>query len=230
MTMLIENRTPPRSSLLPSPVVIRPLLPTDAGLLYAMHLRSSPESIYYRYLQYRRPTLDELAKVCQLAPHRGAGLVATLPEADVIVGLAYYVRESHGSEPTAEPGILVEDRFQGQGIGRKLWQQLQQQAQQSGIRWLRVLADPNNHRLARLVQGSDWPYAAKFSRDLNEYLVALNPPPALRLWSASAGRPQPPGIEPVIRPLGGQLAHNANEQRRRDHEPIRQITSRQLVQ
>jgi GNAT superfamily N-acetyltransferase len=116
-----------------------------------MPQRLSPESVYYRYLQYRRPTLAEIAAVCQLAPERGAGFVATLPaEPTTIVGVAYYVREAYTLEPTAEPGILVEDRFQAQGIGRRLWQQLQHHAQANGLRRLRVLPHPNNQRLARL--------------------------------------------------------------------------------
>ncbi|MCB0084193.1 MAG: hypothetical protein KDE47_24810, partial [Caldilineaceae bacterium] len=107
-------------------VTVRPLQPADADSIFAMHERLSPESVYYRYLQYRRPTLAEIATVCHLAPERGAGFVAALPaEPGTVVGVAYYVREAYTAEPTAEPGILVEDRFQAQGIGRRLWQQLQ---------------------------------------------------------------------------------------------------------
>lgn len=86
-------------------ITIRPMQPDDANLLFAMHQRLSPESIYYRYLQYRRPTLVEIATICHLAPERGAGFVATLSaEPTTIVGVAYYVRETYTPEPTAEPG------------------------------------------------------------------------------------------------------------------------------
>ncbi|MEZ4864227.1 MAG: GNAT family N-acetyltransferase [Caldilineaceae bacterium] len=64
------------------------------------------------------------------------------------------MREAYSLEPTAEPGIVVEDRFQAQGIGRRLWQQLQHHAQVNGLRRLRVWSRLNNRQLARLVQGS----------------------------------------------------------------------------
>jgi RimJ/RimL family protein N-acetyltransferase len=174
-------------------ITVRPLQPDDAGLIYAMHLRSSAESIYYRYLQFQRPTLAELERICHLDPQRGAGFVATQPGVDLVVGLAYYLRDRHTPEPTAEPGILVEDGHQGQGIGRRLWQELQQHAQTAGIRSLRLLTHPNNQRMARLVEGGGLPYSASYEDGLREYRVELRPQPypllthqpaqpATRLW------------------------------------------------
>lgn len=160
-------------------VTIRPIQRRDATLLYEMHQRLSPDSIYYRYLQYRRPTLAELTPLCGLAPERGAGFVAiTQTEPITIVGIAYYVREQHALEPTAEPGILVEDRFQAQGLGRRLWQQVQQQARLTGLRRLRVWSHPGNYRMAQLVRGGGFPYVTKAYDGLSEYLIDLGQPPA----------------------------------------------------
>jgi RimJ/RimL family protein N-acetyltransferase len=163
-------------------ITVRPLQPADADLIHAMHHRLSPESLYYRFLQYRRPTPAELATVCDLDPTRGAGLVATTQEEggqeeEAIVGLAYYIREAHEPEPTAELGIVVEDRFQAQGIGRTLWRQLQQAAQRDGLRRLRILLHPANERMTRLVQGGGQPYITKSHSGLREYLVALDEGP-----------------------------------------------------
>ncbi len=161
-----------------SAVTVRPIQADDAGLLYAMHQRLSLDSIYYRYLQYRPPTLAELEQVCQLAPERGAGFVATVQQDDErVVGVAYYVREPQEQAPTAELGILVEDQFQGQGIGRRLWQRMQQHALRHTIRKLRVLFHPNNQRVARLVSSSGFAYQATRHSGLSEYLVALGESP-----------------------------------------------------
>ncbi|MCE7988853.1 MAG: GNAT family N-acetyltransferase [Caldilinea sp. CFX5] len=155
-------------------VIIRPIQHGDANYLYAMHERLSPESVYSRYLQYRKPTLAELTAVCHLDPAKGAGFVAVMQhDPSLIVGLAYYLRESNATESTAEPGILVEDRFQQQGIGRILWRQLQHHAQRSRITWLHVLFHPQNWRIQRLVQGAGFPYQVKFNGGLSEYLVSL---------------------------------------------------------
>jgi GNAT superfamily N-acetyltransferase len=161
------------------PVVVRPIQPGDAGLIDAMHRRLSPDSLYYRYLQPRIPPLAEIEQVCQLEPDQGAGFVATVQqETESIVSLAYYVREPQERLPTAEPAILVEDRFQGQGIGRRLWQHLHEQASANRISRLRVFVEPGNQRMLRLLQGSGFAYQARTHSGLNEYLVALGEPPA----------------------------------------------------
>lgn len=166
-------------------VTLRPIQPGDTGLIYEMHQRLSPDSIYYRYLQARIPTMAEIEQVCRLDPAKGAGFVATVQRGtEMIVGVAYYVREALARHPTAEPGILVEDQCQSEGIGRNLWRRLQQHAKANQIGWLRVLAHPRNQRVMRLVQGGGFAYQAKKDGDLTEYLVALGehpyPAPLLR--------------------------------------------------
>jgi RimJ/RimL family protein N-acetyltransferase len=177
MTILTQPWLALRPSYRAGGVTVRPIQHGDAHLIDEMHQRLSPDSLYFRYLQCRPPTAAEIAAVCRLAPESGAGLVVTTQEAPTaIVGVAYYVREPHAAEPTAELGILIEDRFQGQGIGRRLWQRLQQQAQRDGVRRLRLLAHPQNQRMAWLVQSSGLPYAAKADGGLREYLVTNQAP------------------------------------------------------
>ncbi len=164
-------------------VTVRAIHPRDAEMIEKMHQRLTPESIYYRYLHPRAPTPAEIAAVCQLDQAKGAGLVATVagmtghggarPAAERIVGVAYYVREAVAGPPTAEPGILVEDQFQGQGIGRALWQRLQQRAGHDQIRYLHVLSHPGNQRVQGLIQGGGLPYQATINGGLSEYLVIL---------------------------------------------------------
>lgn len=158
-------------------VTVRPIQIDDIGLIYAMHRRLSPESLYYRYLQQRQPALDEIAVLYRFDPPTRAGFVATVHQNqrdETVVGVAYYVREAYTQQPTAEPGILVEDRFQGQGIGRRLWRQLHEHARANQISRLRVLFDPSNQRMLRLLQGSGFAYQANSYDGLNEYLVALD--------------------------------------------------------
>lgn len=86
------------------------------------------------------------------------------------------MRQAHDSHPTAEPGILVEARFQGQGIGRRLWGQLHEHAKANQIRRSQVFFEPGNERMLRLLQGSGFAYQANVRGGLNEYLVSLSPP------------------------------------------------------
>jgi L-amino acid N-acyltransferase YncA len=167
-------------------VAVRPIQPSDAALIHEMHQRLSPDSIYYRYLQPRMPSMAELEQICRLDPAKGAGFVATAQsDNEIIVGIAYYVREMQSLQPIAEPGILVEDQFQGQGIGRHLWQRMQQHALVNTIHKLRVLFHPNNQRVARLVRGGGFAYQATRGGGLSEYLVALGERPHSHTIAAS---------------------------------------------
>jgi GNAT superfamily N-acetyltransferase len=201
MQSISQQPEAPCSGYPQAAIIVRPLAKTDATLIEAMHERLSPASIYSRYLQYRKPTLAEITAVCHLDPAKGAGFVA-IPQEEptAIVGLAYYVREPQEPEPTAEPGILVEDGFQEQGVGRCLWQQLQRHAQKEGLRWLRVLSHPDNQRLTRLVQGGGLPYAAKFNDGLNEYRVALTPLPPSGQWARAKAYTHLMATDTAIRP------------------------------
>lgn len=175
MQRLIGQWSARRSQSNPTSVTVRPLQPDDASLIYAMHGRLSPESIYYRYLQHRPPTLDAIATLYRLDPATGAGFVATVQQQDeIIVGVACYVRETYTEPPTAELGILVEDRFQGQGVGRRLWQRIQRHAQTHQIHQLRVLVHPGNQRMQRLLRGSGLSYTTSTCDGVHEYLVALD--------------------------------------------------------
>lgn len=179
MTTLIDPWMVLHSPQNTNGVTVRSIQPSDAPLLDEMHQRLSPESVYARYLQYRTPTLAEIVTICGLDPAKGAGFVASVEAEGIIVGLAYYVREARAPEPTAEPGILVEDRFQAYGIGRHLWQTLQRHAQLASIRWLRVWSHSGNQRLAQLVRGGGAPYTAQIRYGLSEYLVDLGEQPNL---------------------------------------------------
>jgi GNAT superfamily N-acetyltransferase len=162
-----------------SSVTVRPIQFDDVGLIDAMHRRLSPESLYFRYLQQRQPTLDEIATLYRFDPVNRAGFVATVQQpGETVVGVAHYVREAYTQQPTAEPGILVEDRFQGQGVGRRLWQQLHDHARANQISRLRVFFEPSNQRMLRLLQGSGFAYQANSYGGLSEYLVSLGEQPA----------------------------------------------------
>ncbi|MFN8443733.1 MAG: GNAT family N-acetyltransferase [Caldilineaceae bacterium] len=156
-------------------LTIRPIRPDDDTLIYEMHKRLSAESLYFRYLQCKIPSWQDLAAVCNLPAEKGEAFVVISNNDDArIIGLAYYVRESTAYLPTAEVGILIEDFFQGQGIGRMLWQALHQSAQAKQIRRLRVLFDPSNHRMLRLIKGSGYSYEVSAEGELNDFMISLD--------------------------------------------------------
>jgi GNAT superfamily N-acetyltransferase len=155
-------------------VIVRPAQPTDTALLEEMHERLSPDTIYYRYLSPRKPTPEELQQEIQLATERGATLVATTQTpAEAIVGLAFYVIDQDAPEK-AEAAFLIEDDFQGCGLGRCLFQQLRQQAQMQGIRTWHMSMAADNERMIQLIRRSGLPYTAEYAAGARTVEVALN--------------------------------------------------------
>ncbi|MCP4605068.1 MAG: GNAT family N-acetyltransferase [Proteobacteria bacterium] len=141
-------------------VVIRPVRTDDAPLLLAMHQRLSPDSIRFRYmLSSYTPTLAEIQRLCQIGEDQGFALVSALASSEeTIVGLALYMIEDPRQSATAEFAILVEDRFQGQGLGGELFQQLSWQALTQDIHTLNAYVDTANRRMMHLIQKGDCEY------------------------------------------------------------------------
>ena len=133
----------------PASVVIRPAQPNDVDAIIAMHQRLSDESLYKRYLRPRQPTRSELATFCEQDDKRGHTLVALLPGNHAeIVGMAFYVATSTDA---AEAAFLVEDQFQGQGIGSQLMTTLVQQAVSRGILYFDATVLPTNLTMIHLL-------------------------------------------------------------------------------
>lgn len=133
-------------------VRLRPIRPDDAPRLQALHARLSRETIYQRFFgatpRLPTPWSHFLAEVdyrrrLALVLERGP---AEDPE---LIGVGRY-------EPTAEPdtaevAFVVEDRWQGKGLGTVLFTTLLAAARARGIRRFRadVLAD--NRRMLDLI-------------------------------------------------------------------------------
>ena len=157
-------------------VNIRPLRSDDIPLLQEMHRRLSPGSVYYRYLRAYTPTLHDWQQICQLQEQKqGAALVAATAEPwEKIMGLAYYVINP-AYRQTAEPAILVEDRFQGLGLGRILFHQLSRLAQSNHVHTFDALVHAGNQAILRLIQGTGYPFTTELAYGTREVRISLQP-------------------------------------------------------
>ena len=138
----------PRKIYAQSDIIIRAGRPEDEALIWEMHQRLSDDSLYKRYHSPRVPNKEEIARICEIKPENGRLLVAAIPgRRDQIVGMAYYVL----SGETAEAALLVEDSFQGQGIGKQLFKMLTRQAVAQGIRFFDAYVLPSNRTMLHLL-------------------------------------------------------------------------------
>ena len=154
--------------------VIRPVSPADIFALFQMHQRLSKETLFYRYLALRRPTITEMETICSLSVSEGAAFVAQRKDkSDTIVGLVYYRFDPTHPKENPEFAIVVEDRFQGCGIGKALLKYLCRYAAEIGINGLNASIHPLNRRMRSLLNRADHRVTEKTGFDKVEATVHL---------------------------------------------------------
>ena len=88
---------------------------------------------------------------------RPSSLVATVGrDESTVIGLGRYARDPRRPSH-AEPALLVKDRFQTQGIGKKMFERLTRHAVTRGVRVIDAFIDAQNHRVMRLLRSTGLP-------------------------------------------------------------------------
>ena len=133
-------------------VTIRPAMPYDAYALLDMHGRLSNDTLYSRYLRSYTPDYEELLELCQLPADQGAAfVVVTEFPWETIIGFGYYLIDPVQYPVTAEPAVLIEDRFQGQGLGSALMNHLAQHARRNHIKVFDVVVHQANKPMLHIL-------------------------------------------------------------------------------
>jgi acetyltransferase len=133
----------PRSAIRPYPVVyvagwkmkdgevvtIRPIRPEDEPLVIEFHKKLSERTVYLRYFQplklTQRTAHERLTRICFIDYDREMALVVERKKDDGTSEIIAVGRLSkiHG-RPEAEMAALVQDEFQGKGLGGELYRRL----------------------------------------------------------------------------------------------------------
>jgi RimJ/RimL family protein N-acetyltransferase len=110
---------------------VRPIEAEDAERLRRLFFRLSAETVYRRFFRpIHEPTPSVLAFLCAVDHDRRDALVAVDGEGE-IVAVARYDRLGETDE--AEVAVVVEDAWQGQGIGSRLVRRLAALAESRGL-------------------------------------------------------------------------------------------------
>jgi GNAT superfamily N-acetyltransferase len=164
-------------------VATRPVQTDDATLFCRLWDRLSPETVYRRFhAPLRRPPLgaERLVRVDHDMREAVVAIVG-----DDVVGVARYDRPA--SDPTtAEVAVVVEDAWQGVGVGRQLLEQLTGLAARRGVRTLTATVQADNDRVVRLI-GRLLP-GSTFTPDADGYTVESPLTPAPRPRASSDPR------------------------------------------
>jgi GNAT superfamily N-acetyltransferase len=138
---------------------IRPIRRSDAALLEELFRRLSPKSRRLRFLAAIADLPDpilrrEATRLADIDHDREAALVATVMEdkQERIVGVARLCR---ADDPLAgEIAFVVRDDYQGEGLGRILFERLVEVARERAFRRLDALMLAENTAMRRLIETS----------------------------------------------------------------------------
>jgi len=168
-------------------VWIRLARPEDADAVAALHERCSAQSRYLRYLsganEWRDISLRRLS-----GGHRGATLVV-MSEEGAIVGLGNVFPAEADDGHGAEIAVIVEDAYQGRGIGTRLLRHMLELAERIGFQEVVAIVLAQNTTMLQVLEATrlDW------TRELDKAVVTMRAPlPVLAPGSGSTVDAQTP--------------------------------------
>ncbi|MGC4953401.1 GNAT family N-acetyltransferase [Actinomadura citrea] len=127
--------------------VVRPVEPRDGDAVRALHERCSLDSRRMRYFSPKPyPPRRSFERFCD--PSRGLTLVAEGPDGSLLALAHLVLVRDPGA---AEVAFLVEDAWQGRGLGRGLAELLLALARDRGLVEVRATALSENARMRRLL-------------------------------------------------------------------------------
>jgi acetyltransferase len=136
-----------------TPVTIRPIRPEDEPAMVRFHETLSERSVYLRYFHLmnleQRTQHERLTRICFIDYDREMALVAETPDREII-GVSRMTK-IHGA-PEAEVAVLINDRWQGRGLGKELLSRLQVVGADEKL--TRLVADilPDNRGVMRICE------------------------------------------------------------------------------
>ena len=136
---------------------VRPVSPADAPALQRLHNRAGERSIELRFFGRLKELSDGMAShLARQADEDYLALVALDPDGgeEIEAGVSY-ARETGTTR--AEYAALIEDRWQGQGLGGAMTDLLIEAARDRGIRRLYALVTPENAPMLGLLRDLELP-------------------------------------------------------------------------
>lgn len=131
-------------------VATRPVQPDDDARLVRLWPRLSADTVYRRFHSPLRGLPAATVRHLVVVDHDSRDAVVAVVGGE-IVGIARYDR-SPADPSTAEFAVLIEDAWQGVGLGRQLLAELTDLAATRGVRRLTATVQADNDRMVRLIR------------------------------------------------------------------------------
>jgi ribosomal protein S18 acetylase RimI-like enzyme len=158
-------------------LTIRPIRPDDEPRLQALLSRLSPKTVYLRFHGQRKMLPDaELERLANVDYEARMALVATDEHrgGHNIVAVARYEVLGPDEPHVAEAAFVVEDKYQGKGLGTLLTHQLVAYARAHGVHAFLYVVHSSNDRMLHLVRHSGRVIRKRLDQGILEILVDLD--------------------------------------------------------
>jgi RimJ/RimL family protein N-acetyltransferase len=154
-------------------VPFREVRPEDLEALRRFHSRLSERSIRLRFFGPKPELTEERARYFTHVDGRDRFALVALDPQDLkeIIGVVRFDRDGDSAEYAA----IVEDRWQGLGLGFALTRKLVEAARERGIEKLHAYVMPENRRMVRLLKRLDLPETMHWEDGVEKIEISLNP-------------------------------------------------------
>jgi GNAT superfamily N-acetyltransferase len=165
-------------------LTIRPIRLDDAPRLQELHSRLSPETVYFRFLAGQRVLTEKVAVNLANVDYRTRmALVATTDQDGKEINVAVAGYDVLLDNPdAAEAAFVVEDSYQGKGLGTCLMERLVAYACGHGVKMFQFLLHFGNIRMLHLIRHSGSIVQRRQSFGECEVWTRLEPKPDHEIW------------------------------------------------
>ena len=160
-----------------SKVTIRAIHSDDKDRLVKAFLALEPQTIRLRFFYAKRSLTDaDLRRLQKMDYQRYVGLAATVQNAgeEIIIGFGEYVARGE----SAEVAFVVEEEWQGRGIGSRLLQHLVRIALEHGVIQFEAEVLKENEPMLAVFRHSGLPMTTRNGDDAVLVTLVLNTPPS----------------------------------------------------
>lgn len=160
-------------------VIIRPVLAEDEPAHRAFHELQSPESIRYRFFQYRKSfSREDVAQMVQIDYDREMVFIANAPredaEGDETLGTVRTWTDADNLR--CEFAVMVHDKMKGEGLGVALMQKMIDYCRARGTVEMVGNVLPDNLPMLRLAEHLGFETRYNTDEDVIDLLLVLNEP------------------------------------------------------
>ncbi|MBM3133162.1 MAG: GNAT family N-acetyltransferase, partial [Chloroflexi bacterium] len=164
---------------------LRPIVPEDEERLMGLFSRLSRHTIYLRFHHVlNQMSKEEARRFCAVDYDNDFALVATLGEGaeERIVALGHFYR--FPSRDRAEVAFMVEDAYQGKGIGTHLLEQMVNRAREIGIKTFEAEVLAENRGMVEMFTNSGFYGGEEVESGVHQMVMDLAPTPVVEAKTA----------------------------------------------